>query len=254
MRGIISALLLYTLSANAKEVGNILPNGFGVASPSVTTLLHGLENPAGAARVDSFKVQLLGYANENDYNPMSYSGGLFFGNGSMGAGVAGTGRAGSNVSNSDTDFLWGLGIDLSNIGFVLGVKGITTGGDNSSTDTQWGILFGRRSFFKFGATVTSSENGRYDFGGGFSFDLAPNVNFSLDALHDRSDTQFSYAAGLHVSGNIGELLAGYKIIDSSNEDETHFYGGVALTYWQSLSIEFLYNYLSLYCLGLTFKF
>ncbi len=251
---IFSLSLFFSQESFSAEMGRVLPNGFGIASPSVTTLLHGYENPAGHANLSSLKLQLLGYSSENNYNPVEYSGGLFFGNGSLGAGVAGVGSAGTGVTDSDTDYLWGLGGNFSSIGFAIGINGNTSAGPNSETHTKWGFLFGGRSSFTFGVIVDSDDQGTYDIGGGFSFDLAPNVNFSLDALHYRSDTKVSYAGGLHIAGNVGELLLGYKIVDKDNEAETHFYSGVALTYWRSLSIEFLYNYLSKYCLGLTFKF
>ena len=238
----------------AAENGRILPNGFGIASPSVTTILHGYENPAGHAHISSFKMQLLGYASENTYNPLVYSGGLFLGNGSMGGGVAGVGNSGTGVTDTDTDYLWGLGIDLSSLGVTMGLNGTTTSGANSETHTKWGILFGGKSKITFGVVIDSDDQNTYDIGGGFSFDISSNVNFSIDALHYRSDTQISYAAGLHVGANIGEFLVGYKIVDKASDSETHMYGGLALTYWQSLSIEFLYNYLSKYCLGLTYKF
>ncbi len=253
---LVLSLNLLSQKSFAAETGRILPNGFGIASPSVTTILHGYENPAGLSYISSLKLQLLAYAAESKYNPLGYSAGLFLGNGSLGAGVAGTARSGRGVTDEerDTDYQWGLGGDFSNLGIAIGIKGVTTSGDNSESQTKLGILFGGKSSFTFGIVTDFDDSGTYDVGAGFGFDLSPNVNFSLDALHFRSDTKISYAAGIHVGGSIGELLIGSKIVDKDDEAESHLYGGVALTFGQSLSIQFIYNYLSKYCLGLTFKF
>ncbi len=249
------ALLLLSLSGNsarAAEAGRTLINGFGIASPSSTTLLFE-ENPAGFSQIGGIKLQLTGGTNgssgSGNTETKVYSGGLYAGNNVFGVGLA---SQKSDASGSEASTFWGLGGGFNSI--AIGVSGETTGGQNSTTTTQFGLLFGSRSPLTIGATFQSDSASLYDFGAGFGYDFTPGANFTLDAKHKRVSGELSYAAGVRLASAALELQLGYKVLDSNATGEDHIQAGLAYNMSQMFSFQYLYNHLLKHMLGLTVRF
>ena len=244
-------LLLLAFSGNpvrAAEAGRTLVNAFGIAAPSATTLILG-ENPAGFSQIGGVKLQLMGRTDGGDNNPKIYSGGLYAGNNVFGVGIFGDK---SDASGSEADTLWGIGGGIDTI--AIGVNGKTTGGQNSTTTTQFGFLFGSRSMLSVGAVFQSDVGSTYDFGAGFGYDLTPGANFALDVKHRRANGELSYAAGVRLASAAMELQLGYKVLDSNATGEDHIQAGLAFNVTQMFSFQYLYNHLLKHMLGVTVRF
>lgn len=237
-------------SAVAAEAGRTLVNAFGIAAPSTTTLIFG-ENPAGFSQIGGVNLQLAGRTDGGSGNSETkyYSGGLYAGNNVFGVGFFGDK---SDASGSEASTLWGLGGGINSI--AIGVNGVTTGGQNSTTTTQFGFLFGSRSPLTVGATVQSDATSLYDYGAGFGYDFTPGANFALDVKHYRVSGELSYAAGVRLASAALELQLGYKVVDKNDTNEDHIQAGLAFNMSQRFSFQYLYNHLLKHMLGVTVRF
>lgn len=243
-------LLLLTCgnSAKAAEAGRTLVNAFGIAAPSTTTLILG-ENPAGFSQIGGVNLQFLARTNGQSTDPKVYDGGLYAGNNVFGVGIF---AEKSDVSGSEMDTLWGLGGGINAI--AIGVSGQTTGGQNSTTTTQFGLMFGGRSPLTVGATFHSDVASSYDFGAGVGYDMSPGANVALDVKHYRVSGELSYALGVRLASAALELQLGYKVLDKNNSAEDHIMAGLAYNFSRMLSFQYLYNHMLKHSLGLTVRF
>ncbi len=245
-------LLIVGHPTYAAESGRTLVNAFGISAPSSTTLLLGYENPAGFSQLGGIKLQLLAGDTNNAVNTRYYHGGIYAGNNVFGVGAMGR-KYTSDAGNQDTtDLLWGLGGGIDRI--AIGVKGTTTGGDNSTTTSQFGFMFGTHSALTVGAIFQSDSQSSYDFGAGLGYDLTPGANFALDVLHYRVSGELSYAAGVRLASAALELSVGYKVMDKNNTGEEHVMAGLAFNMSQMFSVQYLYNHLLKHMLGVTVRF
>ncbi len=248
-------VLLVAHSVQAAQTGRLLPNAFGIAYPSTTTLLYG-ENPAGFANLSSFNVQAHVRSQNSNHDPLYNNLGLYYGNNSFGAGLSVLKQSGNNADTSLTSLYWGLGGGTGT--FALGVGGKTTSseGTSSTNTTDIGILFGARSALTIGGVVYTDNTSTYDFGAGLAYDFSPNVNFAADMLHPRlTGGKTAYSLSIHMGADIGEMFLAFNVIDPNNSAEEHIAGGLALSFSNSWSLQFMYNsILAKYLLGLTVRF
>ncbi len=245
-------LLLAGQTALATESGRTLVNAFGIAAPSTTTLFLGFENPAGFSNLSGVKLQVLGGTDNDANNRRDYTAGVLAGNNVFGVGVAAQKYTADNGDQQDNDLTWGLGGGIDSI--AIGVKGVTTGGQNSTTTTKFGFLFGSRSPLNIGAIFQSDANSVHDFGAGVGYDVTPGANISLDAVHWRVTGEYSYAAGVRLASADFELGLGYKVMDKNSTTEDHMMAGLAYNMSQTFSFQYLYNHWLKHMLGLTVRF
>lgn len=240
------------VSAHAAEAGRTLVNAFGISAPSSTTLILGYENPAGFANLSGVKFQALAGSDDSANNRKDYAAGLYAGNNIFGVGLAAKKYTSDTGDQEDSDFVWGLGGGIDTV--AIGVKGVTTGGQNSTTTTQFGLLFGSRSPLNVGVIFQSDSTSLYDFGGGVGYDISPGANVSLDVLHRRVTGELSYAGGIRLASADLELSVGYKVIDKNSTTEDHMMAGLAYNFSQMFSVQYLYNHWLKQMLGLTVRF
>ncbi|OQW51247.1 MAG: hypothetical protein A4S09_17625 [Proteobacteria bacterium SG_bin7] len=234
----------------AAEAGRTLVNAFGISAPSSTTLILG-ENPAGFSQIGGVKLQLMGRSVNGSGNTETkyYDGGLYAGNNVFGVGLF---AEKSDQSGSEASTLWGLGGGINTV--AIGVSGVTTGGQNSTTTTQFGLLFGSRNPLTVGATFYSDSGSTYDFGAGFGYDFTPGANFALDVKHKRISGEMAYAAGVRLASSALELQLGYRVLDNNDASEDHIQAGLAFNMTQTFSFQYLYNHFPKHMLGLTVRF
>jgi hypothetical protein len=251
----IGALFLSTLASQQARASDIdsarmMSIGAGIASPSKTTAL--VENPAGLSLNE--KTRLLGVlASDNDnLNPLDYGGGIFFGNGSVGA----AGQI-TRVGGAATDLDLGLGVLISQLDMSFGAAfehDLSASGSGWSTNL--GAIFNTKGKWRIGAEVRDAFNGPSGFGLGFATDLTQDVTFDVDGSTDKDFKGLHVKPTLAIDVHVFQIAFGYGIqVDknSSSFINTGFALALAFKLSDAAYLQFYYNQIEKYYLGVTFR-
>jgi hypothetical protein len=245
----MAGVLVLSTSALASEVdtARALSLAGGIASPSRTSAL--LQNPAGLTLNE--RTRILGTLNsDNDnFDPLSYGGGVFLGNGTVGGGAEI-----QRIDSARTDLDLGVGFMVSDISL-----GVHLNHDLSASGAGWrtdlGAIFNTKGKWRIGAEIFNAFDGVSGFGAGLATNLSSDVTFAVDASTnqdvkglvvkpaigvDLKVVQFTYGYGIHVDKNATSFIP-----------EGHALGlGFKLS--QSAYLTGYYNQLNKYWLGVTF--
>jgi hypothetical protein len=245
---LLAFLLSSTAWASDIDSARIMSVGSGIASPSKTSAL--LENPAGLSINERTRIMGLVRSDDNSFNPLGFGGGIFAGNGQVGA-------AGDieRISDSSTMLNLGLGFEVPSTDFSLGVDlhhELQGGGGGWNVDL--GAIFNEKGKWRIGAEVFDAFDGGY--GAGIATNLSPDVTFATDASVDKNFNGLTAKPGIGVDLHSFQLTYGYGWhIDKKSTShifEGHAAGlGIRLT--DSAHLQGYYNQMAKYFIGLVFK-
>lgn len=187
------------------ETAHNLNYGAGIASPSVTTAL--IRNPAGLIHNQTFKIMAEGITNTYTFNPPSAGGGLFWGNGFVGGGLAfnafgnsGTGALRLGVLHA------GIGAQIpdAHVAFGTSFHLALWNADGSpaywGTTSPWGfdagILFMPQGMFHVGLTMYQIGTANEFLGAGVAFDPSEWATMTVDAIQSIRGAGFGLKPGL----------------------------------------------------------
>ena len=254
---VIAALILATSSsAWARGYGaggdHSITIGAGYSSPSDTTAID--ENPAGLTFVTKPRLTGAGSTQDKNFNPWTGTGGIFVGNGMVGAGA----EVNHLVKNGAPYYVEGaLAAAIEPLSTAFGV---TCGGatDNSIAFTcnNIGVMITPASNFRIGATgfnlINSSDVKYYGFG--MSAPLNASSTISVDGSMDSHGNGTMVEPALGISVQALQLMVGYGAsLDNKSQIGIRqgTQAGLGLKLGTQMHIEAYYNHLAKYYLALT---
>lgn len=253
----LALALLAPLPAHAAagaEDAHLLSVGAGIASPSMTSALG--ENPAGLVFNHRFRFLAQAATENDDFSPIGVGGGLFAGNGSVGAGLTLLGfESGSMVLG------WGLaaeipGLDLS-WGFtgshvIAGSGQAVAAGSSFGLDT--GILLNGKGKSRFGFTLFDVLDNIDAIGAGWAYDLSSAATFALDGAYGTGAKTIAIKPslgirlpGFHIASGYGFGVSG----DGGNRIRDGVSLAVGIPFGKNFAIQAYYNQIARYYAGLT---
>jgi hypothetical protein len=270
---LIAMVGVFTLSSSARassyssssgsEEDHLLSVGGGIASPSVTSALG--ENPAGLSNNRSFKLLGAAAAGNNKLNPLGYGGGIFFGNGSVGGGVALQGFNNNTDGASGNVLLlnWGLAADITGLNIAWGFTGthtISRSGTvrGTGSGTTWcidtGLIFNPKGDSRVGVTLFQVLDEVDAIGLGWAYDLSPWATFALDGSYTTSAKTTIAKPSLYIRLPGFHISSGYGVRVQGTEWSWIRQGlslGIGIPVNHSFTIQGYYNQLAEYYGGVT---
>jgi hypothetical protein len=261
--GSFTQCLAYDRYGSVREENHILSVGGGIASPSVTSALG--ENPAGLSNNQTSKILGQMAAGNDELNPLGYGGGFFFGNGSVGGGVALQGF--NNNTNGSTGSIlllnWGLAADIPGLNIAWGFTGTRTirkSGEvrGTGSGTTWcvdtGIIFNPKGDSRVGFTLFQVLDDIDAVGAGWAYDLSAWATFALDATYTTTAKTTVAKPALSIQLPGFQISSGYGVRVQGDNWSWIRQGlslGVGVPLGRTLGFQAYYNQLALYYGGLT---
>lgn len=246
------------------EVSHLLSVGGGISSPSVTSSL--VENPAGLAFNQQTKFMAEGAATNSGLNPIGIGGLFFLGNGSVGGGLGvQTYNGQGNNAGNITLFNFGISAKVPNMNVAIGAAGsyvISQSGvpaypNGTTLDSNVGMIVNPDGDVHFGVTAFDVLNGVDAVGAGVSANASDWATFSVDGIMNpqgETGKTVKPAMGIHLASF--QFTLGYGIgLDGTDtywiRRGTAF--GMGIQLGMDTHLQFYYNQLALYFLGLTVR-
>lgn len=247
------------------EIAHVLSIGAGISSPSVTSAL--VENPAGLVYNQQTKFLGETAATNASLNPIGLGGLFFLGNGFVGGGLgvqtfSGQGNNAGNISIFNFGIAakaTGLNVSIGATGsYVISQSGNATAYANGTTlDSNIGMIFNPDGDVRFGVTAFDVLNGVDALGAGIAASASDWATFSLDGSMDAKSGNgktIKPAMGIHLMDF--QFTLGYGL-GLDNLDTNWIRRGTAFGMGIQLGMEahlqFYYNQLALYFVGLTIR-
>ncbi|HUP56658.1 MAG TPA: hypothetical protein VM598_04340 [Bdellovibrionota bacterium] len=242
-------LFLLPAAALAADAGSsrTVSIGAGISSPSRTSAL--LENPAGLTLNEATRVQGALFSGNDSFDPLGFSGGIYFGNGSAG-GAAEIARTGTDQTRLDL----GLAAQISSL--ALGAHVRTDLGDGGGWGADIGAIFNPKNKLRFGALLYGVTGGIDGFGAGIASSVSSEATFALDAATDGDGNGLTLKPTLGVDLNTVQLVFGYGLELEESGGSPIPEGvalGLGLRLSQSAHLVGYYNQLDRYYFGVIFK-
>jgi hypothetical protein len=208
--------------------GGITETGFGTAL---------LENPAGLAGIDRFRLGLqVGSTPNGDNNSENgnggssnpaFLGGLMWGNQTVGV-AALVDHQTSSGNGAYTNALYGMGVYASPIKTSFGVSVVTPISPGGSTNFNAGLKIGLAPSFDFGFDVFGLNGGPSQYGFGLGYHLAPMVVLVDDFAADHTFGNLAMQPGLEIGSSFAALSVSYGFAFSGNVMESQISDGFSV--------------------------
>ncbi len=219
--------------------------GAGIASPSRTSAL--LENPAGLTLNEATRIQAAAFSGNDSFDPLGYSGGVFFGNGNAGA-AAQIRRTGADATVLDL----GIAASLSSFAFGASASKDFDGG----WDSNIGAIFNPKNKVRFGALVYGVIGGPDGYGAGIASSISSDATIALDAAVNNDGEGLTLKPSLGVDFKTIQIVFGYGLEADDNGGSPipeGFSLGLGFQITQSVHLVGYHNQLDEYYLGVIFK-
>lgn len=253
---VLIGLILTSGAHAASEGAYALSVSGGIAAPGRTLSL--VENPAGLIYNRQFHLVAQGATNNSSADPLGLAGGLFIGNGVVGAAANYVSANGASLAR------FGGSAYLSPLKIALGLSSGTdidsTGGPviGASTSTDIGILYDPFGKTRVGFTAFGLDGGVDHYGLGVAHNLSADFFVVADAVSNADLDQIRVKPGLGVTQNAFQVTVGYGF-DARSEGGTNrrmadgFAAGLGLRLTQNAHLQFYYNQIAKYAAALSFR-
>ena len=237
----------------AEHLDHELSVAAGIASPSETSSVF--QNPAGLVFENKTAVSLMTAFPTNSLTYPILEGGIYTGNGNLGASL---GIEKPTVAGNSSSLYYGFGFLIPNISSSFGISGTTS--FNGGSAFNLGALFGTFEKFRVGATVRDFTSSGREWGIGMNYDFSTDASFVLDASLDNSfgNPWLEPALVLRASSAAFTLGYGFAVTSGnsyySSQIADGFAAGLSIKFSQNLNFQAYYQQLSHYLFELTILF
>lgn len=243
----------YGGGGGGSEGVNLLSIGAGISSPSVTSAIG--ENPAGLIANQTTKLLVSGFSENSSFDPLGLGGTMYFGNGTVGAGLGYQ----KVTDGGGSAMVFGLAGEITAMNLAFGAAGSyqLSDGFADRLGLDLGLQFNARGPLKFGATAFNVNGGVNSYGAGVSYDANPSARLVIDASVNDDFEGLRLKPALGVTVQKFQITYGYGI-EIDDTASSFIRGGSALglgyEFGRNFHLQGYYNQIAKYYIAGMFRF